>query len=354
MSRTIKVGLTRDLFDKNGNPFTPGPGLQLLEDMPGIDYEIFKEYFPEVTPEQVTGCDIVISVRPKWTEKTLKGNKQFLAVLRSGVGYDMVDVPALNDAGVMLCITPQSMARSMAIGIVTLLLALSSRLIDKYRLIREGRWTKITSSQATDYFGYGLDGKTLGSLGVGNIGCEMFRLVKSFGMKHMAYDPFVKEESLADLDVRLVDMDTLLSQSDFVNISCPLTEETRGLVSENELKKMKKTAFIINTARGKIIDEAALIKALNEGWIRGAALDVFEQEPTSPDNPLLKMDNVITTPHAIGWTDQMWIDKWDENMRQISQIIQGEIPQGLVNKAVLDSPLFKEKRNRFLEETRDT
>ena len=352
MSRTIKVGLTRDLFDKDGNPITPGPSLKLLEDMLGTDYEIFTEYLPEVTPEQVIGCDIVISVRPKWTEKTLKGNKQLLAVLRSGVGYDMVDVPALSDAGVMLCTTPKAMARSMAIGIITLLLALSSRLIDKYRLIREGRWTEITSSKITDYFGYGLDGKTLGSIGVGNIGREIFRLVKPFGLKFMAYDPYVKGESLSDLDVVLVNLDTLLLQSDFVNISCPLTEETRGLIGENELKKMKETAFIINTARGKIIDEAALIKALKQKWIRGAALDVFEQEPTSPDNPLLRMDNVIATPHAIGWTDQQWMEKWDENMHQLTQIRRGEIPHGLVSRDVVDSLLFKEKQKRFLEETR--
>lgn len=350
MGRNVKIGLTRSLFDKDGNPKTPGPGLQLIDDMAGVGYEIFKEDSPEVTPEQIKNCDIVISLSSKWTKETLRGNERLLAVLRSGTGYDMVDVPALSDAGVMLCNTPQALAHSMAIGIVTFLLALSKRLIDKYRIAREGRWTEAPLTQAREYFGYGLAGKTLGSIGVGNIGREMFRLVKPFGMKHIAYDPYVKKESLAGLNVKLLDMNTVLAQSDYLNISCPLTEETRGLISENELNRMKETAFLINTARGKIINEAALIRALQKGWIRGAALDVFEKEPTPPDNSLLKMDNVIATPHAIGWTDQQWKDKWDENMKQLSQIVHGEIPNSLINRDVLDSTRFKEKQKRFREE----
>lgn len=351
MKRNVKIGLTRSMFDKDGNPLTPGPGLQLIDAMAGVKYEIFKEDSPEVTPEQIKNCDIVISLGPKWTKETLCGNERLLAVLRSGVGYDEVDVPALSDAGVMLCITPRTQARAMAIGIITLLLALNNRLIDKYRIAREGRWTETIQTQAREYFGYGLAGKTLGSIGVGNIGREMFRLVKPFGMKHIAYDPYVKKESLVGLNVKLLDMNTVLSKSDYLNISCSLTEETRGFIGENELNRMKETAFLINTARGKIIDEAALIRALQKGWIRGAALDVFEKEPTPPDNPLLKMDNIIATPHAIGWTEQQWRDKWDENMKQISQIVHGEMPDSLVNRDVLDSTRFKEKQKRFREET---
>jgi D-3-phosphoglycerate dehydrogenase len=178
---------------------------------------------------------------------------------------------------------------------------------------------------------------------VGNIGHEMFLLAKPFGMKHIAYDPYITQEAVDDVDVELVDMETVLVESDFLNISCPLNEKTRRLVGEKELRKMKKTAFLINTARGPIVDEVALIKALQEGWIREAGLDVFEQEPIPLHNPLLKMDNVIITPHALGHTDELFVMMLDEILGQVSQIIRGEVPEGLVNREVWDKPEFQAK-----------
>jgi D-3-phosphoglycerate dehydrogenase len=234
----------------------------------------------------------------------------------------------------------------MATVIITFILALSLRLLTKERLTREGRWAEKAS-----YHGYGLIGKTLGSIGMGNIGHEMFLLAKPFGMKHIAYDPYVTQEAVVDVNVKLVDMNTVLTESDFLNISCPLNEETRHLIREKELRKMKKTAFLINTARGPIVDEAALIKALQEGWIQGAGLDVFEQEPTPSDNPLLLMDNVIVTPHALGHTDELFIMMWNEILGQISLVIRGEVPEGLVNREVWGRPEFQAKLKRFQEAT---
>jgi len=187
-------------------------------------------------------------------------------------------------------------------------------------------------------------------LGVGNIGHEMFKLAKPFGMRHIAYDPYLKPEDVSDVDVKLVDMDTVLSESDFLNISCPLNEKTRHLVGERELKKMKPTAFLINTARGPTIDEAVLVKALRERWIQGAALDVFEQEPTPPDNPLLKLDNVIVTAHAMAFTDHFLNNVWEIIARQITQLVNGEMPDGVVNREVWDQPKFQSRLKRFLEQ----
>jgi len=307
--------------------------------MPDVEYEVFSELLPEVTPEQIQGFDMVISrSRPRWTQQTLTGNEQLLSILRSGVGYDMIDVSALTSAGVMLCTTPGAVRRPMAVAIITLILGLSTRLLTKDKLIRQGRW-----GEKSYYHGCGLVGKTLGSIGVGRIGHEMFLLAKSLDMKHIAYDPYVTEGAVADVDVKLVDLDTVLAESDFLNISCPLNEDTRRLIGEKELHRMKKTVFLINTARGGILDEAALIKALQKGWIQGAGIDVFEQEPTPPDNPLLKMDNVIVTPHALGWTDEFFMSMWDEVLRQISQIIRGEAPENLVNREVWDKPELQSK-----------
>ncbi len=345
MGRKAKLGITRDHFTKDGSPIAPAPGLKRLDEMPDIEKEVFPEFLPEVTPEQIQGFDVVISLFSKWTPQSLVGNDQLLAVIRTGVGYDMVDVPALTNAGVLLCITPQAVRRPMATAIITFILGLSLRLRTKCHLIHEGQW-----AEKAKYPGEGLMGKTLGSVGVGNIGHEMFLLAKSFGMKHIAYDPYATSEAVADVDVKLVDLDTVLAESDFLNISCPLNKETHHLIGEKELAGMKKTAYLINTARGSIVDEAALIKALQEGWIQGAGLDVFEQEPIALDNPLLNMkDNVIITPHSLGVTDELFIIMWEEILRQISQIIRGEMPDGLVNREVWDKPEFQSRLKKLQE-----
>ena len=345
MGRKARIGFTSDFLDKEGKFVLPGPGVKLLEEMSDVEREVFSEFLPEVTPEQIKGFDMVISrTFPRWTERSFIENDRLLSIHRNGVGYDRIDVPALTNAGVMLCITPAAVRRPVAIAIITFILALSTRLLIKHQLTSEGRWSEVTK-----YHGYGLIGKTLGSIGVGNIGHEMFMLARPFGMKHIAYDPYITQEAVADVEVKLVDMDTVLTESDFLSISCPLNENTRRLIGEKELRKMKKTAFLINTARGPIVDEAALIKALQEGWVRGAGIDVFEQEPTPSDNPLLKLDNVIVTAHAMVFTEEFLTSVWEIIVKQISQIMHGEVPEGLVNREVWDKPEFQTKLERFQE-----
>jgi len=350
MGRKARIGLTRDFFDESGKFIMPGPGLKLLDEMPGVEYEIFSEFRREVTPDQIEGFDIVCTFRPLWTRESIAGNDRLISIHRGGVGYERLDVPALTEAGIMLFITPRAVRRPMAVVYLTFILALSMRLLAKDKLIREGRW-----GEQYHYQGYGLVGRTLGAIGVGNIGHEMFKLAKPFEMRHIAYDPYVTQEAVADVDVKLVDLDTVLKESDFLCIICPLTQETHHLIGERELRKMKPSAFLINAARGPIVDEAALIRALEEGWIRGAGLDVFEQEPISPDNPLLQMDcdKVILSPHAMAQTDQTFSTMWEIITGQISAIIRGEIPETLVNREVLERPQFKAKMQRFLEAIRE-
>jgi len=247
---------------------------------------------------------------------------------------------------VLLCITPAAVRRPVAAAIIAFILALSTKMLLKHRLASEGKWAEVHQNH-----GVGLVGKTLGSIGVGNIGHEMFMLAKPFGMKHIAYDPYLKPEAVADVGVTLADLDTVLAESDFVNISCPLNEKTRHLIGEKELRKMKPTAFLVNTARGPIIDEPVLLRALKERWIQGAALDVFDQEPTPPDNPLLKLDNVIVTAHGIAFTDQFLARVWEIIAGQIASLMRGEMPEGVVNKEVWDKPEFQARLKRFLSET---
>lgn len=346
MGRKARVGFTKDYYDKDGNFILDCPGFRTLENLAGIEREVFAEMLPEVAPHQIENYDIVVTrTFSRWTESSFVGNDRLLSLHRNGVGYDRVDVPALTKAGILLCITPAAVRRPVAVTIIAFILALSTRLLLKHQLTSEGRWSEVSK-----YHGYGLIGKTLGSLGVGNIGHEMFKLAQPFGMKYIAYDPFLKQKDVDDVGVKLVDMDTVLSESDFLNISCPLSEKTRHLVGEKELKKMKPTAFLINTARGPIIDEPVLVKALRERWIQGAALDVFDQEPTPPDNPLLKLDNVIVTAHAMAFTDEFLNAVWEIIAKQITQLMNGEMPDGVVNREVWDQPKFQSKLKRFLEQ----
>lgn len=342
-----RIGLMRDYFDEKGKFWMPGPGLKLLDDMPNVEYQMFPEFKRETTPDQIAGFDMVVSFRQLWTKQSLVGNDQLVSIHRGGVGYERLDVPALTDAGIMLFITPDAVRRPMAVVYMTFILALSMRLLTKDKMIREGRW-----AEQSHYQGWGLVGRTLGAIGVGNIGHEMFKTAMPFEMKHIAYDPYLKPEAVADVGVQLVDLDTVLKESDILCVICPLNEETRHIIGEKELKTMKKSAFLINAARGPIVDETALIKALNEGWICGAGLDVFEQEPVQNDNPLLKMDNVILSPHALAQTDQTFSNMWDIIVGQMAAILRGEIPQTLVNKDVLDSAKLKNKMNRLQEKIR--
>jgi phosphoglycerate dehydrogenase-like enzyme len=344
MSKKIRVAFTRDFFDKDGKFIMPGPGPKVFEGMPSIEWQMLPEYLPEITAEQVSGFDMIMNWYPRWTRHSFEGADRLVSIHRVGVGYDKIDVSAATDAGVMLCITPKSDRRPMALTVVTYLLALSMRLLIKDRLTREGRW-----QERTKYYGVGLVGKTLGLIGVGNIGQEVLKLAQPFNMKFIAHDPHVKIDALADLNVKMVDLDTILSESDFLSINCPLTEQTRHMIGEKELIKMKKTAFLINAARGPIIDEQALIKALQEGWIQGAGLDVFEKEPVPPDNPLLKMENVIVSPHFLCHTDEHFINMALEWKEQVEAILRGEVPFKLVNQEVWDTSKLQSKLKRLRE-----
>jgi len=342
MSRKTRIGITRDAVDSRGNFIAPGPGLKLLDEMPDVEYEVFSEHLCEVAPQQIQDYDMVFSLNPRWTAATLKGNDRLLSVHRFGVGYDVIDVTALTSAGVALFITRDAVRRPVATAILAFMLALSTRLFIKDRLTRESRW-----AERTNYHGVGLVGRTLGTIGVGNIGHEVFKLALPLDMRHIAFDPWAKPEALSDVNVLLTDMDTVLAESDFLAICCPLNEQTRHMMGEKELRKMKPSAFLINMARGPVVDEKALTRALTERWIQGAGLDVFEQEPTPSDNPLLKLDNVILAPHSLAWSDQMYMNEWVDILGQMNAIRRGTIPTGLVNAEVWDSPLFRQKLERF-------
>jgi D-3-phosphoglycerate dehydrogenase len=326
----FRVGITRDNLRPNGKPIFDESALKVLEQA-GIEYEFLPEHEPELKPETAARYDALAVMLAKVTRNTVSApGKRLKLIARFGVGYDTVDVPACTENGVVLTITPDGVRRPVATSALTFVLMLAQRVMIKDRITRDGRW-----QERLNHFGTGLSGRVLGSVGVGNIGSELFRLAAPFGMKHMAYDPYVTQESVAPLGVKLVDLDTLLRESDFLCVNCPLNEETRKLIGARQFGLMKPTAFFINTARGPIVDEKALTEALASRRIAGAGLDVFEQEPVSPDNPLLKLDNVIVTPHHICLTDECINTIAASVFSACREVAAGRVPKNVVNQEVL-------------------
>ena len=183
-------------------------------------------------------------------ETFARGAGRLKIVARFGVGFDTIDVPACTENGVLLTIAPDGVRRPVAVNVITFILVLAQRLFAKDRLTRAGRW-----AEKVNYMGMGVTGRTLGAIGMGNIGAEVFRLAPPFGMRHIAYDPYVEPGEARALGVELVDLDTLLRTADFVSVMCPLNDETRGMIGARELALMKPTAYLINTARGPIVQE---------------------------------------------------------------------------------------------------
>jgi phosphoglycerate dehydrogenase-like enzyme len=330
MTEKFRVGITRDNLTPHGKPIFDPSALKLLDEAQ-IEWEFLPELEAELSPETAARYDALAVMLAKVTRKTVSApGRRLKLVARFGVGYDTVDVPALTDNGVLLTITPDGVRRPVASAALTFILMLAHRVPLKDRLVREGRW-----AERVNYLGTGLSGRTLGSVGVGNIGSELFRLATPFAMRHLAYDPYVTQESVAPLGVKLVDLETLLRESDFVCVNCPLNEETRRLLGARQFALMKPTAYFVNTARGPIVDELALYRTLAEGKIAGAAIDVFEQEPTPPDSPLLKLDNLIVTPHHICLTDECINTVAASVFSACRDLARGRVPRNVVNQQVL-------------------
>jgi phosphoglycerate dehydrogenase-like enzyme len=342
-SHPFRVALSADFCDQQGKPIFPDLGLSLLDAVPAISYEFLRENRAEYAPEQLENYDVVISLRPRVTEQSLKKASRLCAVGRCGVGYDNVDLEACTENGTAVYITPAGVIRPVGESIVLLMLALSHNLIVKDRLVRQGQWT-----QSTVRLGREPRQRVVGTIGLGNIAAEAIRLLKVFDVaRFLAFDPYAAGERASHLGVEMVSLEELLRSSDYVLVNCPLTPETRGLLGKPQFALMKPDAVIINTARGPIINEATLIDALQSGRIRGAALDVFEKEPLSADSPLIAMDNVILTSHSIAWSEELFRDMGRIDCEGALAVYHGEAPQHVVNPQVLTRPAFLEKLEKY-------
>jgi len=297
----------------------------------------------QATPELLDQFDVLFALAVRVNRDSVRGVKRLAAVARWGVGYDRIDVPALTEADIMLSITPVSVKRPVAEAILAFLFALAKNLPLQDRVSRAGGWRGDLPR-----LGRSIAGTVLGSVGCGNIAQEMFRVCATLGFRRMiACDPFVRPQDVAALGVELTDMDTVFRESDFVTINTYLSEKTRGLVGEGELRQMKPSAYLINTARGPIVQENALLRALTENWIAGAGIDVYEVEPPPKDHPFFHLENVILAPHAMAWTDELMRENGFEACENAFTIARGEAPANVVNKDVLARPGMQAKLARL-------
>ena len=260
------------------------------------EYSVYDSTPPELVAERLSGTDIVLTNRVKITPALLDSCKSIKFVTALGTGYDMIDVRACRERGVEVCNAPGYSTDSVAQLAFSLLLALTNDLSGFRKIVRDGGWTGVPGIAYQKIPCMELAGKTVGVYGCGAIGKRFGELCRAFGMRVLAY----RRSAVPGISdgIEYTDSETLLGESDFVSLHCPLTDETRGLVSSAFIAKMKRGAYLINTSRGAVVNEADLAEALTDGRLSGAALDVMCKEPPERDNPLTGLANCIVTPHC--------------------------------------------------------
>lgn len=339
----FRVALTADFYDVTGALRYRDIGVDRCGDTSRFEIGRFDEHRGEIEPQQLAGYHGAVVLSPRVTARSLSAADDFLAIGRFGVGYDSVDVAACTAADVLLFITVGAVDYSVAEATVAWLLALSRHLRTKDLLVREARW-----DDRSRYMGSELRGRTLGIIGFGGIGRAVVKILAGFSMNPpMVFDPFAPADAVSAAGARSVSLDELLAQSDYVSLHCPLNESTRGLIGARELSLMKPTSYLINTARGGIVEEDALYHALSQRQIAGAAIDCFATEPLTSPPKLAELDNVLLAPHCIAWTDELFRDIGRAAFQGMIDLSCGRTPRGMVNPEVLQRPGFQRKWQKW-------
>jgi D-3-phosphoglycerate dehydrogenase len=285
------------------------------------------------TIEAAKDADVILMGGVELTRRVVEALPKCKAIIFGSVGYDAVDVDAATDNGIIVVNNPASQwcIEEVSNHAITLLLACAKKLGLLNSYTKQGRWAEAKRVQAPMV---SIHGQILGLVGCGSIGRMVARKAQCFGLKILGYDPYVDKSLAKKYGITLVSLPELLKESDFVSVHTFLNEETWHLMGKKEFRQMKPTAYFINTSRGPVVDEPVLIKALQEKQIAGAGLDVFEKEPIDPDNPLLKMDNVVVTPHSASYSDEAFSLPAKIVLREAARVLSGRWPKGVVNKSV--------------------
>jgi D-3-phosphoglycerate dehydrogenase len=275
------------------------------------------------------GAHVVLDTAAKITRRVIGELKDLLAICRYGVGVDTVDIPAATEHGVIVANVPDFCFDEVADTAMSLILSVPRKVHLLNAMIHRGVWDKDAARPVHKF-----RGATLGLFAFGNIARNVCRKAAAFGFRIIACDPYLAPDSVRDYPVTLVDFETLLRESDLISVHGPLTDETRHRFDEAAFRRMKRSAFFFNLGRGPIHHQPALTRALSEGWIAGAGLDVLEKEPPDPADPILKLDNVVFTPHYASYTEEAYQELQRKTGENAAAVLRGHFPKYLVNPEV--------------------
>lgn len=289
--------------------------------------------------EKLMGYSVIIaSVKPYYDREFFEYKDKTLLITRHGIGYDAIDIKSATEKGTLVTKVAGIVEReAVAENAIALLMDVMRRVREASLRVKEGKWQERAS-----FMGYEIKDKVAGIIGIGNIGSRVAEILKyGFGAKVIAYDPNLSEEEIQKRGAQPVSLEELLQTSDIISLNASLNEKNYHMLSHKEFSMMKKNVFIVNTARGELIDTEALIKALKEGKVAGAGLDVVEGEPIDENHPLLAFDNVIITPHTSAYTYECLRGMGDKVVSDVEKVLRGEIPDGVINKEVLEGESWK-------------
>ena len=305
----------------------------------GVEQEILTRVGCTLVPavcksedETIAACrdaHAILTASAKFSRRVIQQLKETLVICRYGIGVDTVDVPAATEHGIIVANVPDFCFDQVADTAMSLILSVPRKVTSLSNLIRRGVYNRDLARPIHNF-----RGATLGLVAFGNIPRNLVWKAVPFGFRILAYDPYVKPEDVRQYPVSLVDFDTLLHESDIISVHAPLTDETRHMFDEAAFRKMKPSAFFLNLARGPIHDQRALSRALKEGWIAGAGLDVLEKEPPDPDDPILTLDNVVFTPHYASYTEEAYQELRVKTAENAAAVMRGEFPRYLYNPEV--------------------
>jgi D-3-phosphoglycerate dehydrogenase / 2-oxoglutarate reductase len=285
---------------------------------------------PEELFPTVVDAHALIVQWVKITPEVMDKMTRCRVISRYGIGVDMVDLEAATAHGIAVCNVPDYCVEEVSTHTIAFMLSLNRHLWQHDAHVKSGKWGGLPGGAPTR-----LSSQTLGIVALGKIGREVARKAGVMGVNVLGFDPYVMPEAAQALGIELVGVEELLRRSDYVSLNCPLTAETHHLIGAAQLALMKPTAYLINMARGPVVDQAALYQALISGTIKGAALDVLELEPPTPDDPILKLDNVIFTPHTASWSAEAVEQLRRDAARNVAIYLQGQPPRFVVNPGVL-------------------
>ncbi|UCC34059.1 MAG: D-glycerate dehydrogenase [Candidatus Bathyarchaeota archaeon] len=328
-----KVYVTREI---------PERGLEIIKAR--FDAEVWSEYAPppkETIVRKVTNVDALAPLlSDKIDAEVFDAGPKLRIVAQMAVGFDNIDVKEATKRGIYVTNTPGVLTETTADFAWALLMALARRVIEANEYVRNGQWK--VGWHPSMLLGRDVYGATIGIVGAGRIGSAVARRAKGFNMRILYHDVVPRPNLEKELGAEPQDLETLLREADFISVHAPLLKETYHLIDEAKLKLMKKTAYLMNNSRGPVVDEEALYKALKEEWIAGAALDVFEQEPTPQNNPLLTLDNVVVAPHISSSSHETRSRMAEMVAENLTAFFEGRRPPNLVNPEVLEvRPLSK-------------